>query len=449
MSETDSPVGAWNIDPGARSLRRVGWSAVTLGVVTAVVRGAGAGKEIAVAAAFGRNDAYDAFVVASAVPVFLLGIAAGALTGALVPAIVSEAERGSETWVVGRFVAIAALGLSLIGLLIAVVAPALTALLASGFSPEKQRSAAVLLVVLLPAVVIGGVTACVTSLLHAHSRFMSPAIAQVAGPAVVLVTVVASRDQITATRLAGATVAGVAMELLVVILLLKDRRALLPRRPLLDAVTRRALNRSVPLVAGAVLMGGALLVDQAMAAMLAAGSASALAYGSRLVVTILAIGATAVGSVVLPHFSSSQAHISLQRSYRRIQFALIFTSVPLAFGLFFASRPLVSLIFERGRFGHGDVAIVADVQRLFSAQIPFYLLAVLAARTLAALGHTRPIFWISALNLVTNVVLNIVLGRMIGVAGIALSTSVVYVQSALLLELEIRRAFNRRALRPR
>lgn len=448
MSETDSPAGTWNIGYGSQSLRRLGWSAVTLGLATAIARGAGAAKEIAVAAAFGRSDAYDAYVVASALPVFVLGIAAGALTGALVPAIVSEAEQGSETTVVGRFIAIIALTLTLLGGLTALLAPAVTGVLASGFSPEKQHRTAALLVLLLPAVVIGGVTACITSVLHAHGRFVGSAVAQLSGPAVVFAAVVADRDGATATRLAVASVVGAAAELFVVTLLLKDRRVLLPKWPFIDTATSRALSRSVHLIAGAVLMGGSLLVDQIMAARLAAGSASALAYGSRLVMTIVAIGATAVGSVVLPHFSSNQGHVSLQHNYRRIQAAVAVSAIPIACAAVFASDPLVSLVFERGRFAAPDVAIVADVQRLFALQIPFYLLAVLAARTLAALNRTRPIFWISSLNLVSNVVLNIVLGSTIGVAGIALSTSIVYFQSAVLLEFEIRRALKETELDP-
>ena len=66
---------------------------------------------------------------------------------------------------------------------------------------------------------------------------------------------------------------------------------------------RAVIGQYAPMVTGAFLMGGTVLVDQAMAAMLEPGSVAALNYANRVVAMIRGIDAKALGTAVLPYFS--------------------------------------------------------------------------------------------------------------------------------------------------
>lgn len=104
-------------------------------------------------------------------------------------------------------------------------------------------------------------------------------------------------------------------------------------------------------------------------------------------------------------------------------------TVPLTLGLLYFSEPLVRVLFERGAFTAADTHLVAKVQTLFLLHIPFYTLSILLVRLISSLQANHLLMWGAVISLVINIVLNYVLGLWLGVAGIALSTSVVYLVS--------------------
>ena len=81
------------------------------------------------------------------------------------------------------------------------------------------------------------------------------------------------------------------------------------------------------------------------------------------------------------------------------------------------------MVFQRGSFRAHDTNLVAQVHALYALQIPFYLGNVLLSRLLSSLLATKITMWAAGINLVLNIVLDVVLIRIMGVAGIALATS--------------------------
>jgi putative peptidoglycan lipid II flippase len=89
------------------------------------------------------------------------------------------------------------------------------------------------------------------------------------------------------------------------------------------------------------------------------------------------------------------------------------------------SRPLVRVFFQRGAFTSLDTDIVSRVQIYYCLQIPFYALSMLFVRFLSSVRRNDLLMFGAAINLVVNIAMNLVLMRIWGVAGIALSTSIV------------------------
>ena len=75
----------------------------------------------------------------------------------------------------------------------------------------------------------------------------------------------------------------------------------------------------------------------------------------------------------------------------------------------------------------------------FALQTPFYAIGILGVRLLNALGRNQLLMWFSVVSLAVNVGGNLLLMKVLGVAGIALSTTIVYLVSALLVMLAVRR----------
>jgi putative peptidoglycan lipid II flippase len=104
------------------------------------------------------------------------------------------------------------------------------------------------------------------------------------------------------------------------------------------------------------------------------------------------------------------------------------------------SEPLTRLLFERGAFTATDTLVTSRVQTLFFLQIPFHVAGMVLVRLLSALGRNFLLMLFGVIMVGTNTVADIILMQFLGVAGIALSTSLVFVVSFLLLYFGAKRA---------
>jgi putative peptidoglycan lipid II flippase len=204
----------------------------------------------------------------------------------------------------------------------------------------------------------------------------------------------------------------------------------------------------VATLVGALLMASTLLIDQAMTSTLPPGAVAALNYANRLVTVPLGLTAAALGTVVLPFFStlaSEERWAELRAVIARYLRLVALVSVPISVGLASFAAPLTDLLLHRGAFTGADVPTVASTLAALALEVPFYTAVIVLMRLALALRMNVAIAWISFVNVVLNVTLNAWFSSFMGVAGIALSTSVVYACSSAMLWLVTHRRLSDRA----
>ena len=197
---------------------------------------------------------------------------------------------------------------------------------------------------------------------------------------------------------------------------------------------RKVINQYCPMVAGALLMGSTIVVDRAMAAMLPAGSVAALGYGYKVIALAAGLLTLAFSNAILPYFSEQEANKDNEGIKNTFNFYFIVSlciSLALMSFVFLFSQPIVTIIFQKGAFGAADTAIVSNIQRFYSFMIPSYVLGILGVRLISVKLGNRILMYGAIINLISNIVLNIVFIRFFGIAGIALSTSFVYLISVI------------------
>jgi len=190
--------------------------------------------------------------------------------------------------------------------------------------------------------------------------------------------------------------------------------------------TREVAHQYGPVLLSGVVASGGLLVDQSMAAMLPAGSVSALVYANRFVSVVLTLLAGAISAAVVPYFSSMIADrdwTGCRRTLRTWAGLTALVSTPIALALMGGSHLLIRIAFERGAFGPHDTAVVTPVLAMYAIQIPFFVSSRVFYRFIVAMRRTDLILYCGIINLALDIVLNLVLMRWFGVAGIALATS--------------------------
>jgi putative peptidoglycan lipid II flippase len=278
--------------------------------------------------------------------------------------------------------------------------------------------------------------------LNAHQHFLLAAVSPLITTAVVIILLAGLANSHGIYALGLGALIGTLIELAVVgTLTLRVASPRLSKRLWTPDIRELTVRFGATLI-GAALMAATVLVDQAMSSTLAPGSVAALNYAIRLVTVPLALTAAALGTVILPHFSLmvSQARWpEANRALKRYLIGAIIVTSPIAVMLAVFATPLTEILLERGAFTAQDALNVGPTLAASSIEIPFYTCVIILMRLALALRLNAALAVISAVNLALNIALNAWLSSFLGVAGIALSTSLVYMCSCAMLLLVTRR----------
>ncbi len=420
----------------ATPLGRIAGATLVVAALTALARSTTVAREITAASAFGAGDELDAYLIASAIPVYLLGAIAGSFQSAFVPryiALAKEKDQGGADRFVGNALAVTVLGMGAVTLVLAAAAQFIVPLMASGFPADKIIMTRELLYFMVPAVMLGAVPVVYTAWLNALELYRLPSLLPGVGPLVAVTILLLFAPHFGIRALAIGTVFGAFIEVLVVVTAarISGHRIPIPRFKISPDLAKVG-TEFWPLLFGTLLFSSTTLVDQIMAASLDPGSVAALSFGSRVTALVIAVAGVGVGTSVLPTFSrlvadhdwATLTRTLVQFGIMVFVFAALFSAVITG-----SSVPLIELLFERGNFSGADTGRVASVQFYFALQLPFFLLSLVLVRLLSALSLNRTVFMITAFNTVLNIVLNYLLMQRMGVAGIALSTTLVHLIS--------------------
>jgi len=387
-------------------------------------------KEIAVAGVYGRSDDLDAFLAAALIPGLLINLISESMNQALVPTLVRVREqeghdRAQQLLSSSMLWMCALLGAVSVGM--AICARGFFPLIASHFQAEKMDLAVRLFYGLLPVVLITGVATNCTAVLNTLDRFALPALATVATPLAIILGSLLLGARCGIWAMVYATLAGTLVHAAVVVGMMDAQgyRFRLRWYGMTEA-TREVGRQYGPVLLSGVVASGGLLVDQSMAAMLPAGSVSALVYAGRFVSVVLTLLAGAVSTAVTPYFSRMIAlrdWTGCRNTLRTWVWLTALVSVPIAAALIAGSHWLIRITLQHGAFGPHDTAVVTPVLALYALQIPFFVSSRVLYRFLVAMRRTDLILYCGILNLALDVVLNLILMRWFGVAGIALATS--------------------------
>ena len=361
----------------------------TVGGLTLLSRVLGFLRDIALAAVIGTGPVAQAFVVAFRFPnLFRRWFGEGAFNAAFLPLYAKRLE-GDGKDAARAFASEAMSGLGFLLLVLSAVAmiamPWAMYVLAPGFveAPEKFDLTVAMSRIAFPYLLCMSLVALLSGVLNSVGRF-----AESASVSIVLnVTLMAAigiaillgygNDARTGIVLAwGVFAAGVLQ--LAVLVLGALRAGVMPRlvRPVWSDDMRRLVGLGIP----GIVAGGATQINIVIGGMIASLQDRAvgwLYYADRLYELPLAIIGIAIGIVLLPDVSRhlrAGNHASVMDSQNRALELSMLLTVPAAVALALIPGPIVSVLFERGRFTGGDTQAVSGALAIFALGLPAFVL---------------------------------------------------------------------------
>jgi len=200
-----------------------------------------------------------------------------------------------------------------------------------------------------------------------------------------------------------------------------------PTLPKMTPKVRKLGLLMLPGILGAGVYHVNIFADMMIASFLESGSISYLYYADRLQQLPLGVVGIAVGTALLPLLSRSlvaeKFEDANQYFNRAIEVCLLF-ALPASVALMVIDKPIVMGLFHYGEFSFYDARMTALVLNCYAIALPLYIVAKVFQSACFAHQDTKTPVKISIIAAIVNIIFGIMLSQYIGVAGIALATSI-------------------------
>ncbi|HAU29280.1 MAG TPA: murein biosynthesis integral membrane protein MurJ [Rhodospirillaceae bacterium] len=410
-------------------------STATVAGLTMVSRITGLIRDQLTAAALGAGGVADAFFVALKLPnLFRLVFAEGAFSASFVPLFSRDMENnGKESAVAFAEESLAAMLFILLPFTILMIAamPWVMFLFAPGFSDDPQRVAWAVSMcrITFPYLMLVSLVSLLGGVLNSLDRFAPFAAAPIAFN-IFIIAAIYTLSPFTPTighaMSWGILISGFAQLGFLWHACQKAGIRLHLVRPRLTLRVKKLFSLIGPGCLGAGVIQINLFINTIIASLLPKGSISWLYYADRLHQLPLGVIGIAIGTSLLPLMSRHVAsgHMEKARHFfnRGIEFGLLL-SLPCAMALAIAAEPIITTLFQYGRFSIDDTQKTVLSLVFFSLGIPAFVAAKVMTVTFYAHHDTKTPVRVAILTTATNITVALLLILPLRHAGIAAATA--------------------------
>jgi putative peptidoglycan lipid II flippase len=442
--------------PDSRAEKLNTKAAGIVGLAVMCSRVLGLAREQIFAAIFGGGRLMDAFTIAFRIPNLLRDLfAEGALSTAFVTTFskTTAAQGDAAAWRLADKVAtLAIIVLSAITIAGIISAPWLVSVLAPGFDGDKAVLTVTLTRVMYPFILLVSLAALVMGMLNAKNVFGVPAMASSffnLGSIVAGVLLGWWLDHHFGPRsilgLAIGTLIGGGLQLAVQLPSVRRLGYVFhPDFQWRDPGVKAILRLMGPSVVAASTTQVNVLVNSVFASQLGDGPTFWLTVAFRLMQLPLGIFGVALGTVALPLLARMAATgnmVSFRSELARGMRLAFLMTIPASVGLIMLAEPIISVLYQHGKFGAHETAESAGALRFYAIGLCGYAALKVLVNAFYALDQRKTPMVVSfiavGLNLVLNWFFTLHLGW--GHRGLAFSTACIATTNFLILYFLMRR----------
>lgn len=467
MSQPPDTSAATPPTPKPQAQERVG--ARTYGLISLAIlssRVLGLVREMLLASLFGGENRkwFDCFLTAFRMPNMLRDLfAEGALSTAFVTTFTKRAQtEGDESaWALAsKVMTLAAVAMSIVSILGIIFAKPITMILAPGWiheTPEKIEFTLYLARIMYPMILMVSLAAQVMGMLNAKKVFGMPAMAStffnifsIIGGGLVGWWMDPQFGKTSLIGFAVGTLIGGLAQLCVQLPSLhRVGYRFRPDFAWNDSGVKKVLELMWPAVISASVVQFNVMLNSVFASYLLVkdGPVTWLNYSFRLIQLPLGLFGVAVATITLPAMSrlaTEGVSEGFKETLARGLKLVFLMTLPSAVGMAFLAEPIISLIYERGKFTLEDTAMTAIALRTYAWGLVFYSGIKVIQPAFYAIERRFVPLKVSIIAVVVSATLNsiCVFGLHLGHDYLALGTSVSAFVNFALLYFAMRRIGN-------
>lgn len=337
----------------------------------------GLAREAIVAGLFGVSGATSAFDAVSGVPKMVYELLVGGmLSAALVPVLAELATKERQAELERILSILLTLGVVVLGsvvIFLELTAPWIAPLLVGGFDNSLLATATRLTRLIVPSILIYGISGIIQAYHYARKRFVYPSLGAPAHNLGMIVAVVLLARRVSIDSLSLGVLVASFTQLLTQLPGLKGTRI----RIIFDwrnPVVRRILHLYAPVVLSVIITNIGIIIDRNLASRTTVEAITWMNKATFLIQLPLGLVSMAIALAVLPSLSQIDARVDLERFKRMFGLGarmVLVVIIPAAVGLLLLGKPIIELIFEHGAFTSADTAHSLQALRLYIIGLPF------------------------------------------------------------------------------
>lgn len=401
-------------------------------------------REMLIASRFGSGAETDAFFMAISGIYLFSSIVSSSINTTFIPILFEiEEEEGKYGKIkhTNNMLNIMTI-ISMIIILIAYfLAPYIVKVMASGFNEDQFIMTINLFRLGLPMILFSAYIGTFTGYLHSEQSFFSTSILAYPMNLVYIVYLIFFYKYFQIPGLmVTAVLAYVGQYLIQIPIARKHGFNKLWEIDFKDVYIKKFFYLSLPVILGVGINDVNAILDKMFASRLIEGSVSALNYATKLNQLILGVFIMAITTVVFPLLSKEVS----KRNKKGVAEALLkgirlifVITIPAVVGMIVLSKPIVSLVFERGAFDSKASIMTAEVLVYYSLGLVFTSLKLLLDKAYYSLKDTKLPMYIGIVTVLCNSLLNLLLVDFMGHKGLALATSISVSISTLIMYIRL------------
>lgn len=420
-------------------------TAIYLMVATLIAKMLGFVRELALGNFYGTSMYSDAYLVAMNIPTVLFAAVAAALSTTFIPLYCNiHEEEGSNMSqdFMNNIVNVVLIICSVMSILGIIYAEELVKIFAVGFKGERFKLATDFTRILMPSIIFIAMSKIYTSYLNIKNQFILPGLVSIPYNLLLIISIIISIRLDSYILAYGGLIAAASQVIFQSNSVKKNGYMYKFKVDIKDKNIKKLVILTAPVFIGVAVNQVNTMIDRALASTLQVGTISALNYANKLTGFVMGIFIASITTIVYPilsKFISQKNTTEFNKTITMSINSIILLIIPMSIGAMILSEPIVKILFERGAFDSNATQMTSVALFFYSIGMIGTALRDILAKIFYALQDTRTPMINGAIAMLLNIVLNVFLVKVMGIAGLALATSLSSITCVILLFLNLKK----------
>lgn len=403
---------------------------IGLMLVTMLSKVLGFGRELALTYVYGANATADSYITALSIPGVLFATIATALGTAFIPLFLEiDKSKGKEKSLLfaNNIFNIVIIISTIIAIFGFIFAKPIVKVFAMNFDGKKLALTVKFTRIMIFGIVFIGLSNIMTSWLQIKENFTIPGMIGFPYNILIIIGIILSSKGNVYIMAIG-TLIGMASQFLFQLpLAIKNGYKYKLYVNIKDEYIKKMLILVMPVFLGVAVNQVNAIVDRSLASTLGDGAITVLNSANRLNGFVLGLFIVTIAAVIYPTLSKLSSDNNKEKFAKSVSQSInivVLLIIPISVGAIVLAEPVVRIVFERGAFDSDATNITAIALACYSVGMIGFSLREILNKVFYSLQDTKTPMLNGALAMGMNIILNIILIRFLGHAGLALATSI-------------------------